>query len=190
MNSTMKSGSASEASAQEVQARFQDDAELKGAIEQLGLVGYDRSDLSLPEDQSASGLGAPNDDVNDQQLRTMGSSMAGTVAAFALAGATIATGGAAGVAALGAVAVGVGTTAAASVAGAALEDNEHRASAAQRDQQGAEGSLLLAVRTRGKAQIEQVTTILRAAGATDVHPVSQSDAALTAGVSAASWTGS
>jgi len=108
MNGTMGNGSVLEASAQEVQARFRDDAALQGAIGQLGLAGYDRADLSLPEDQSGSGLSASSDDVDNQQLRTMGSSMAGTVAAFALAGATIATGGAAGVAVLGAAAIGAG----------------------------------------------------------------------------------
>lgn len=190
MNDMIGNGPALNASAQEIQARFHDDAALQGAIEQLGLAGYDRTDLSLPEDQLASGLGAHSDNVDSQQLRTMGSSMAGTVAAFALAGATIATGGAAGVAALGAAAIGAGTTAAASAAGAALEDSADKADTVQCDEQGAEGTLLLGVRTRGEGQVQQVTTILHAAGATEVRPVSQSDAALTAGISSASWTGS
>lgn len=119
MSGITGNGSASELSAQEVQARFRDDAALQEAIEQLGLAGYDRTDFSLPKDQPTSGLSASSDDVDNQQLRTMGSSMAGTVAAFALAGATIATGGAAAVAALGAAAIGAGTIAAASTAGAA-----------------------------------------------------------------------
>ena len=105
-------------SALEVQAGFPDDATLQAAVEQLRRLGYGRSDLSLPEDQSASGLGAPSDNVDNQQLRTMGSSMAGTAAAFALAGATIATGGALGVAALGAAAIGARATAAASTVAA------------------------------------------------------------------------
>ncbi len=190
MNNTMGNGSVLDASVQEVQARFRDDAALQVAIEQLGLAGYDRADLSLPEDQSGSGLSASSDDVDNQQLRTMGSSMAGAAAAFALAGATIATGGAAGVAVLGAAAIGAGTTAAASAAGAALEDSGDQAGVDQRDQQGAEGLLLLGVRTRGEAQVQQVMTILHAAGATEVRPLAQSEAALTSGISSASWTGS
>lgn len=190
MSGTTRNGLAPEICVQEVQARFHDDAALQEAIEQQGLAGYDRADLGLPGDQSASGLSASSHDVDNQQLRTMGSSMAGAVAAFALAGATIATGGAAGVAALGAAAIGAGTTAAASAAGAALEDSGDQDSVAQRDRQEAEGLLLLGVRTRGKAQVQQVTTILHAAGATEVRPLAQSEAALTAGVSSASWTGS
>ena len=116
------------AAVQEVQARFPNDAALQDALAQLGLVGYDRSDFSLPEDQvdPASGTldeeaGEPTDDASKRQLRTMAGGMAGTVAAFALAGATIATGGAAGVAALGATAAGAGTAAAATAATTAAE---------------------------------------------------------------------
>ena len=54
---------------------------------------------------------------------------------------------------------------------------------------GVKGTLLLAVRTRGDAQVQQVTEIVRAAGATDIRPVTHPDEVLTAGVSAASWTG-
>lgn len=117
------------AAVQEVQARFPNDAALQDALAQLGLVGYDRSDFSLPEDQvdPASGTldeeaGEPTDDASKRQLRTMAGGMAGTVAAFALAGATIATGGAAGVAALGAAAAGAGTAAAATAATTAAEE--------------------------------------------------------------------
>lgn len=197
MNGMTGSSPALEVSIQEVQARFPDDAALQGALEQLGFVGYDRADFSLPEDQAASGLGtsndgseSPADNADHQQLRTMGSSMAGTAAAFALAGATIATGGAAGVAALGAAAVGVGATAAASAAGSAFEKSEDHAGVKERDQRGAEGVLLLAIRTQGEAQVRQVTEIVRAAGAIDVHPIARSEVALTAGISSASWTGS
>ena len=197
MNGTTANNPASEASAQEVQARFPHDAALQETVEQLGLVGYDRADFSLPEDQPASGPGTsndgsdnPDDNADYQQLRTMGSSMAGTAAAFALAGATIATGGAAAAAVLGAAAIGAGATAAASSAGSAFEKGEDRAGVKERDQRGANGVLLLAVRTQGEAQVRQVTEIVRAAGATDVRPIARSEAALTAGISSTSWTGS
>ena len=190
MSATTRNGLASETSAQEVQARFHDDAVLQEAIEQLGLAGYDRADLSLPGDQSASGLSASSDDVDNQQLRTMASSMTGTVAAFALAGATIAAGEAAGVAVLGAAAVGAGTTAAASTVGAAVEGKGDQAGIARHDQQGRESCFLAGVRTRGEAQVQQVMTILHAAGATQARPLIQSEVALTAGISFAPWTGS
>ena len=190
------SGPTGAAAVQEVQARFPNDATLQDALTQLGLVGYDRSDFSLPEDQldPASGTldedaGEPTEDASKRQLRTMAGGMAGTVAAFALAGATIATGGAAGVAALGAAALGAGTTAATAAATTAAEKASDRAGVAERDERGAEGTLLLAVRTRGDAQVQQVTEIVRAAGATDMRPVTRPDEVLTAGVSSASWTG-
>ena len=185
-------GPALDASIQEVQASFPNDATMQDALGQLGLAGYDRSDFSLPEDQTESTLQTPNqdaenptDDTDKRQLRTMGSGMAGAAAAFALAGATIATGGAAGVAAVGAAAVGAGAMATATSSGVAVD----RADAAKRDQKGAEGRLLLAVRTRDENQARQVMEIVRAAGATDARPVTRTDQALTAGVSSASWTG-
>ena len=189
-------GPARDADAQEVQIRFPNDAALQDAITQLGLAGYDRSDFSLPEDQLNSAQNALNgnaehlsDSADGRQLRTMGSSIAGTVAAFALAGATIATGGATAVAALGAAAVGAGTLAAASAAGAAIEEGEDKAVAEERDQRGAENWLLLAVRTRSEAQVQQVTEIAHAAGATNVRPIARMEEVSTAGVSSASWTG-
>lgn len=177
---------------QEVQGIFPSDATLQEALSQLGLAGYDRSDFSLPEDQPHPSAATPNegaenptDDVDKRQVRTMGAGMAGYIGAAALAGATVATGGAAGLAAAAAVAVGVGTGAATAAAGVAAD----QAQVADRDRRGAEGTLVLAVRTRDQAQADQVIGILRQAGATRVEPVTRTDQALTAGVSAASWTG-
>ena len=50
------------AAVQEVQARFPNDAALQDALAQLGLVGYDRSDFSLPEDQVDPASGALGED--------------------------------------------------------------------------------------------------------------------------------
>ena len=189
---TDNQGPALSESVQEIQATFPNDATMQDALGQLGLAGYDRSDFSLPEDQTDPTLqtpsedaGNPTDDTDKRQLRTMGSDIAGATAAFALAGATIATGGAAGVAALGAAAVGAGAMAAATTSGVAAD----QADVAKRDQRGAEGRLVLAVRTRDENQARQVMEIVRAAGATDARPVTRSSEALTAGVSSASWTG-
>lgn len=177
---------------QEVQASFPNDAALEDAMGRLGLAGYDRSDFSLPQDRESGGGGTPNqaaenptDQTDKRQVRTMGTSMAAFAGAAALAGATIATGGAAGVAAAGAAALGVGAGAAASAAGVAAD----QAGVAERDRKGAEGHLILAIRTRDENQVRQVTEIVQAAGATDVRTVTRTNEAMTAGVSSASWTG-
>lgn len=193
MSGTTNDGSpALNESVQEVQAAFPNDAALQDAMGRLGLAGYDRSDFSLPQDRQGSGAGTPNnsadnptDDTDKRQLQTLGTSMAAYAGAAALAGATIATGGAAGIAAAGAAALGTGVGAAAAASGAAVD----QAQVADRDKQGAEGRLILAVRTRDQNQVKQVTEIVQAAGATNVTPVSRSDEAMTAGVSSASWTG-
>lgn len=66
----------------------------------------------------------------------MGSSMAGTAAAFVFAGATIATGGGAGIAVLGAANLGAGATAAASAVGVAAEGAADRIGVGEHDRAG------------------------------------------------------
>ncbi len=187
-----KPGPALNESVQEVQGHFPNDAAMQEALSRLTLAGYDRADFSLPEEQPAGthttpneGAENPTDDIDKTQLRTMGTSMAGYAGAAAVAGATIATGGAAGVAALAAAAIGVGTAAAANAAGQLAD----QASVDNRNQRGAEGTLVLAVRTRSAEQAEQVMQLMREAGAGSVAPVTRSDDVMTRGVSAASWTG-
>ena len=101
------------------------------------------------------------------------------------AGATLATGGAAGLAVAAAAAVGAGTGAMANAAGQAADNAQVEA----RNQRGREGRLILAVRTTTPDQVSQVTGLMQQAGALKVEPVTRADQALTAGVSAASWTG-
>ena len=100
-----KAGPEQAATIREVQGVFPDDATMQGALSQLTLAGYDRADFSLPEEQDANQVATPNegaepatDDTDKRQLRTMGASMAGYAGAVAAAGATLATGGAAGLA--------------------------------------------------------------------------------------------
>ena len=176
----------------EVQGFFPNDAALQAALGELALVGYDRSDFSLPEEQAASSSGTPTegadnptDSTDKAQLRTLGTGMAGYLGAVAVAGATIATGGAAGLAVAAAAAVGVGGAAAAEMVGQAAD----KAQVAARDEKGAEGKLILAVRVRSPEQADQVVELLRKSGATQVEPVSRTDQTLTAGYSSASWTG-
>lgn len=177
---------------QEVQGVFPDDDAMQAALSQLTLAGYDRADFSLPEDQAPGEVETPNesaspatDDSDKRQLRTMGTSMAGYAGAVAVAGATLATGGAAGLAVAAAAAVGIGTGAAANVAGQAVDGAQVEA----RDARGREGKLILAVRTRTPEQAAQVVGLMEQAGAIRTEEITRLQGALTAGVSAASWTG-
>lgn len=185
-----KQGPALAASVAEVQGVFPNDQAMQDALSQLELAGYDRADFSLPEEQKAGtpteGAENPTDDTDKAQLRTMGTSMAGYAGAVAVAGAVIATGGAALLAVGGAAAVGVGTAAAANAAGQAAD----QAAIDGRNRRGAAGTLILAVRTTTQAQADQVIGIMQKTGATRATPVSRGEDALTAGFSAASWTGS
>ena len=187
-----KAGPEHEASIREVQGVFPDDATMQGALSQLTLAGYDRADFSLPEEQDANAVATPNesaepatDDADKRQLRTMGTSMAGYAGAVAAAGATLATGGAAGLAVAAAAAVGLGTGAAANATGQAADSAQVEA----RNQRGREGRLILAVRTTTPEQVEQVIGLMKQAGATRTEAVTRADQTLTAGVSSASWTG-
>jgi hypothetical protein len=187
-----KAGPGHEETVHEVQGVFPDDATMQGALSQLTLAGYDRADFSLPEEQDVNAVATPNegaepptDDADKRQLRTMGTSMAGYAGAVAAAGATLATGGAAGLAVAAAAAIGAGAGVTANAAGQAADN----AQVEGRNQRGREGRLILAVRTTTPDQVNQVTGLMQQAGASKTEAVTRADQALTAGVSAASWTG-
>jgi hypothetical protein len=185
-----KEGPALATSVTEVQGTFPTDAAVQEAVSSLTLVGYDRADFSLPEDRPAAatpteGAENPTDDIDKAQLRTMGTSMAGYAGAVAVAGAVIATGGAAALAVGGAALVGAGTAAAANAGGQAAD----QAGVDDRNRRGAEGTLVLAVRATSKEQAEQIMGIMQQSGASKVTPVERGDQNMTAGVSSASWTG-
>ncbi len=188
----LEAGPALASTIHEVQGVFADDSTMQDALSELTLAGYDRADFSLPEDQPAGDVVTPNesaeaatDDADKRQLRTMGTSMAGYAGAVAVAGATLATGGAAGVAIAAAIAVGAGTAATANAAGQAADNAQIEG----RNQRGRDGKLILAVRTSTPDQANQVMALMRQAGAVRVDPVTRADQALTAGITAASWTG-
>ncbi len=155
----------------EVRGVFSSDAMLQDAIGRLTRAGFDRADLSLPDARPAPGLatpeqGASNPNTNDdkQQLRTLQTSLAGSVGALAAAGAVIATGGAALPALAAAAAIGVGTGGlvhAANTAGSDLQ-SEDRTEAAAR------GELVLSVRVTDAEKAARAEQELRTAGATDV----------------------
>lgn len=187
-----KEGPAHQATVQEVQGIFPGDDAMQVALGELSLAGYDRADFSLPEEQPTTATETPNesasaptDDLDKQQLRMMGTSMAGYAGAVAVAGATIATGGAVALAVAAAAVVGASSAAVAGAAGLVAD----KAQAGERDRRGAAGTLVLAVRTRSPEQADQVMELMRRAGASAVEPVTRVDQSMTAGVTSASWTG-
>ncbi len=182
-----------EAEITEVQAIFPSDAALQDAIGRLRSAGFDHADLRLPmphlspaqatPEQSAS---APTGEDDDRSLRTMHTSMAGTVGALAAAGATIATGGAAALALAAAAAVGVGAAALAHGANSAADRLQHEG----REASAARGELVLAVRTPDAARQARAEQVLHQAGATRIEAVTRTTAAIdSGGVDSAAWTG-
>lgn len=185
-----KPGPALSETAQELQGSFPNDATLQDALGRLTLLGFDRADLSIPDPDAAantpdSGADAATSQIDSTQLRTMASGLTGTAAGMAV-GAVVATGGLA--APLVAVAAGVSAIgAAAATTGIGVTANQ--AGVAARDQLGAAGKLILAVRIRDAATVAAAETAMRDAGATAVTRVERVEEALTRGVAATSWTG-
>ena len=177
----------------EVQAVFSSDAALQDAMGRLRSAGFDHADLSLPIAQPSAaeatpeqGAATPLSDDDSHSMRTLHTSMAGTVGAFAAAAAATAlTGGAAGVALAAAAAVGTGAGLVAHTASSAADSAQHEA----REQAAARGELVLAVRTTDAERRSRAEALLREAGAVRVEPVTRTTAAVTSGIDAAGWTG-
>ena len=179
---------------QEVQGWFPDDATLQEALSQLERAGHDRAEFSLPEEQV---LVDPNSttpnvesqaaegSVDRQQIRTLNTGMAGYAGATIAAGAAVASGVGIPVAIGLAAAAGAATVATSTGIGAAAA----QAQVDERNRRGAAGTLVLAVQVADQAQADQATQIMQQAGATRTKLVAGTDEALTAGVSASSWTG-
>lgn len=185
-----KAGPVLSENVQELQGRFPDDATLQDAIARLTLLGFDRADLSVPDPTSAhdtpdEGASAAPSNIDNTQLRTMASGITGSAAGMAV-GAAVVTGGVA--APLVAAAVGASALAASAATTGVGVTADHVAASA-RDELGARGRLILAVRIREAAQLPQAEAAMRDAGATAVEQVANAEHALTRGVSATSWTG-
>ena len=188
---TSKDGPVVASSVDEVQGIFPSDAAMEAAISELSRAGFDRAEFSLPTTNPATGevtpeqgAATPLTDTDLRQVRNMGTGMAGTIGAFAAAGATIATGGVAGVAIAAAAAVGVGSALAANAVGTAAktsQSDEHEADAKA-------GTLVLSVHVTTAARQADAERIMRAAGAAKVESVTRG-AAVDAGVDSSSWTG-
>ena len=194
MSENTKQGSALAEAIQEVQGWFPNNAALQAALDKMLDGGYTRSDFSLPEEQvvgrpseatPTESTGAQETSVDNQQIRTMNAGMAGYAGATIAAGAVVATGGAAALAVGAAAAAGLGATAVSQGVGHAAE----QAQADKMDRRGAAGTLVLAVHVKDQTQADQAALIMRENGATETKLVTRADEALTAGVSASSWTG-
>lgn len=172
----------------EVQAIFPSDATLQAAIGKLTLVGLDRADFSLPvteppagEARPEEGAENPDTDVDNRQMRTMHSSMAGSAGAMAAAGVVVATGGAAAVAAVAAVAAGAAAGLVANSASTAADTLQHE----ERESLARAGRLVLAVRLAHPEKQAEIERIMRDSGAREVQTVSRTDNA----ISSTGWTG-
>ncbi len=147
----------------EVRGVFPSDEALQAGLAKLTLLGFDRAELSVPAAKPAQatpeqGAQAPNTDVDQRQVRTLGSSAAAAAGAMAGAAVVVATGGAAGLA-----------VAAAAAAGAASGG----ATYAAREAAAASGELMLAALIRNPKQGAKAEAAMREAGATHVRTVTR-----------------
>jgi hypothetical protein len=156
----------------EAVAVFDDAEKLEAAVSELQSNGIDRSELSFlahesPTGRVASDLPQAADDpatarepvVSDTDLRqgrVLGTGLAATIAAFAAAGFTVATGGVGAAVAAAVVAAG-GVGAASTLFGRRLADDQ----TSFLDAQLARGGVLLWVRTRNAAIEQTVLDVLR-----------------------------
>ncbi len=178
------------ASVHEIRGTFASDAAMQDAIAKLTLAGFDRADFSLPTSHQPANMNTPSEgaenpttDTDMRQMRTMGTSMAGTAGAFAAAGAVVATGGLAAVAIAAAAAVGAGAALTANAAGNAADESQ----AETRNEAAARGELVLAVNANTPSRLEAAERILREGGATGIEGIEREgdDGALAT----SSWTG-
>jgi hypothetical protein len=156
----------------EVRGKFSSSEQMQEAIQRLSAAGFDRADLSVPEDgppveRSTPESGAMSADTEDdaRQARTLHTSTAAAMAALAGAGVTVATGGAAAAAVAAAVAAGAAVGGATYAVSSAANDKEQE----ELDARASLGQLILSARTPTEAQRSKAEAILRDAGATDVQ---------------------
>jgi hypothetical protein len=167
----------------EIVGLFQSPEALENAITALASAGWDRAEMSLlgaPEllehrlDAQAAEKIAQRPDVphspvvskdDVRQIRTLTTGMAGVVAAFLTAGATIMSGGAALAAVIGAAAAGGGAAAAIEALGHNADERRDRALREQLKH----GGILLWVLLRHPGDEVKAREILQRHGATDIR---------------------
>ena len=192
MSEGAQEGPAQSGEVQEIQGWFPNNEALQAAIGKLAVARYDRSDFSLREDQvfasptgstPGGGAGVPETPIDHQQIRILGTGMAGyaggTIAAFVVA------------ATEGMAALAVGAAAVAGIGAAAVSEGigkaAYQAHADSYDRDGAAGLLVLAV--HATTQADAVARIMQENGASQTKLITHAGEALTAGISASSWTG-
>lgn len=158
----------------EVRATFANSDQMQDAVSKLSLAGFDRADLSLPSPGLVEGTETPEagakpaaTEADARQARMVGASTAGTAAALAAAGITIATGGAAAPVIAATVLAGGAVGGGIFAAHGAADKTEQ----ADRDARAAHGELVLAVRVTTDARRAEAEGVLRAAGATRIEAV-------------------
>ena len=158
----------------EVRGHFANSEQMQDAIQRLLVAGFDRADLSVPEqappvERSTPESGALPADTEDdaRQARTLHTSTAAAMGALAAAGVTVATGGAAAPAVVAAVAAG----AVAGGATFAVSSVANQQEQTELDVRASLGRLVLAVRAQDEAHGSEAHGILLDAGATDVEMV-------------------
>ncbi len=194
MSESAKEGPALSGTVQEVQGWFPDNDSLQAAVAKLTLARYDRTDFSLPEDQVfanpasttlTGGADAPETPIVHEQIREMGVGMVGYAGGAVAAFVVTATGGMAALAVGAAAVAGLGAAAVSEGIGRAA----YQAHADKYDRSGAAGTLVLAVHATTQAQADEVARIMRESGASQTKLITHAGEALTAGISASSWTG-
>jgi len=164
---------------------FHDPHALEGAISDLVAAGVDRAEMSIlaregyldgdltknygdmrqAEDDPAAPRQAVYADTDVRQGRTLLTSMASVIAAFAASGAVVMTGGAALAAIAAAVGAGGGVGAIGALVGARAGDEQHKFL----DEQLARGGIVLWVKITEPSNEPRVREILARHAAADVH---------------------
>lgn len=156
-------------------ATFASPDQMQDAVSKLAMSGFDRADMSLPTENVASGHGGSlaeaskpaSTEEDARQARILGASTAGSAAALAAAGITIATGGAAAPAVAAAVLAGGAVGGATFAVHEAADKNEQHT----REAQAAAGDLVLTVHAKTPEKQQEAASILRDAGATNVETI-------------------
>ncbi|MBN8875340.1 MAG: hypothetical protein J0H67_21080 [Rhodospirillales bacterium] len=155
----------------QVRAHFHDSDRLQAAVTQLGMAGFDRADMSLPN-HPADGEATPetaarpvNTEEDARQQRALHAGMAASAAGMAAAGVVVATGGAA----LPALAAAVAAGGAAGGGMAAITSAVTGSEQTTRDADAGRGMLELAVRAPTPEKRDHAEKILRDAGGEHVE---------------------
>jgi len=169
----------------EVVGVFHDPAALEGAISDLATAGVDRAEISIlaqeglldgspvkdyarsreAEDDPAAPRQAVYEETDLRQGRTLATSMASVIAAFAASGAVVLTGGAA----LAALAAAVGAGGGVGAIGALIGQRVGAAQHQHLEEQLARGGILLWVKIARPERERQIMDILTRHAGTDVH---------------------